>query len=272
MTEKEPDSKTGGRDRRLGDEWLDWNGSKSPQEDEIDEKLSTFLTLAAGAVLIFIACLRFGWYLTKPRIDQLSPLLSRLIERSAFVLAVIILLLVALETTLLLKFRKSVFPYIWAEKLLLAVLSKSMWLGQKLGISKDRVGNSFIKAHNLIVKSHVRRLNLDTLLILLPRCLEKEAKRQVVERANGRAVQIVTAAGGEEARSAIREHRPSLILAVACERDLISGIRDVAEKIPVLAIPNKRPEGPCKNTRVHLDALDDALTFITGMPVKTVNP
>ena len=272
MTEKEPDSKAGRKDRKLGDEWLDWKGSKSPQEDEIDEKPGTFLTLAAGAVLIFIACLRLGWYLTKPRIDQLSPLASRLIEWSAFVLAVIIFILIALETTLLLKFRKSVFPYIWAEKLLLSLLSKSTWLGEKLGISRDRVSNSFIKAHNLIVKSHVRRLNVDRLLILLPRCLEKEAKRQVVERANGKAVQVVTAAGGEEARQAIREHKPSLILAVACERDLISGIRDVAERIPVLAIPNKRPEGPCKNTHLHLDALDDALKFITCMAGKTACP
>ncbi len=94
----------------------------------------------------------------------------------------------------------------------------------------------------------------------------------MVERANGRAVQIVTAAGGEEARKAIREYKPSLILAIACERDLISGIRDVAEKIPVLAIPNKRPEGPCKNTHLHLDALDDALKFITGRTGKTANP
>src|SRR5208283_6158671 len=135
-----------------------------------------------------------------------------------------------------------------------------------------RVGNSFIKVHNFLLKSHADELKWDVLLILLPRCLEKEAKRQVIERVNGRAVQIVTAAGGEEARKAIREHKPSLILAVACERDLISGIRDVAEKIPVLAIPNKRPEGPCKNTRVHLDALDDALKFVTGTPGKTVNP
>lgn len=272
MTEKEPDSKAGRKDRKLGDEWLDWKGSASPQEDDIDEKLSTFLTLAAGSVLILIACLWFGWYLAKPRIDQLSPVLSSLIGWAAVALAVILLLLVALETTLLLKFKKSVFPYIWAEKLLLSLLSKSMWLGEKLGISKDRVGNSFIKAHNLIVKSHARRLNVGALLILLPRCLEKEAKRQVVERTNGRAVQIVTAAGGEEARKAIREHKPSLILAIACERDLISGIRDVAEKIPVLAVPNKRPEGPCKNTHLHLDALDDALKFITCMTGKTANP
>jgi hypothetical protein len=264
VTEKEPDPNGAAKDRRLGDEWLGWKGFSSPEEGEIDEKLSTFLMLAAGSVLILIACLIFGWYLAKPRIDQLSLFLTTFIEWSACVLAVILLILVGLETTLLLKFRKSVVPHIWAEKLLLSLFAKSVWLGGKFGINKDRVGNSFIKAHNLVVKSHARRLSVDTLLILLPRCLEKETRRQVVERANGRAVQIVTASGGEEARKAIGQYKPSLILAVACERDLVSGIRDVAEKIPVLAVPNKRPEGPCKNTRVRLDAFDDALSFVSG--------
>ncbi|MGD0232774.1 MAG: DUF116 domain-containing protein [Syntrophorhabdales bacterium] len=269
MTEKEVETKPNARDRRLGDEWLDWNGSTNPREVEIDEKVSTFLTLAAGAVLIFLACLQLGWYLTKPRIEQLSPLLSSLIGWAAFVLATIVIILIALETTLLLKFRRSLLPYVLAEKLLLSLLSKTIWLGQKLGISRDRVGNSFIKAHNLMVKSHARELNTETLLILLPRCLDKEMRRQAVERANGRAVQVVTAGGGEEARKAIRQYKPSLILAIACERDLISGIRDVAERIPVLAIPNKRPEGPCKNTHVQLDALDDALKFITAKTGKS---
>ncbi len=88
----------------------------------------------------------------------------------------------------------------------------------------------------------------------------------------GKDVQIVTAAGGEEARNAIRQYRPSLILAVACERDLISGIRDVAEKVHILAIPNMRPEGPCKNTHLSLDAFDDALHFITEKEIKAAKP
>ncbi len=268
MTEKEPNSNAAGKDRRLGDEWLDWTGSAGSAEGDIDEKLSTFLMLAAGAVLIFIACLQLGWYLVKPRIDQFSPVVSTFVEWSAFVLAVLIVILAAVETTLLFKFKRSVFPYIWAEKLLLSLLSKSVWLGARFGINRDRVGNSFIKAHNLMVKGHARQLSVDTLLILLPRCLEKETKRQVIERANGRAVQIVTATGGEEARKAVMQYKPSLILAVACERDLVSGIRDVAEKIPVLAVPNKRPEGPCKNTRVRFDAFDDALSFISGKAEK----
>jgi hypothetical protein len=263
MTEGEQNSETKPRDRKLGDEWLDWKGTANPTELETDERLRTFLTLAAAAILIIVASIQLGWYLTKPRFEQISPSLSTLIEWSAFVLAIVLLAVIAVETVLLLKFRRSIFPYVLAERLLLFLLSKSMWLGEKFGISKDRVGNSFIKAHNLVVKSHASAVRADTLLVLLPRCLEKEARRQVIERANGRAVQVVTAGGGEEARKAIKNSRPSLIIAIACERDLISGIRDVAEKIPVLAIPNKRPEGPCKNTHFQLDDLDDALQFIT---------
>lgn len=255
------DSKTTRKDRRLGDEWHDWNGTTSPTELDIDERLRTFLVLAAVSVLMLVALLELGWYLVKPRIEQLSLALSHVVEWSAFVGFIVFLALVCVEITLLVRFKKSLFPYIWAEKFLLALLSKSMWLGEKLGISKDRVGNSFIKVHNLMLKSHRRVLKGDMLLILLPRCLEKETRRQIVERVSGRAVQVVTAAGGEEARKAIKQHNPSLILAVACERDLISGIKDVAEKIPVLAIPNKRPEGPCKNTHLHLTDLDEALKF-----------
>jgi uncharacterized protein len=262
MTETEPDSKPKEHDRRLGDEWLDWNGSSDPAELEIDERLRTFLILAAGAVLLIIVAAQLAWYLAKPRIEQFSLPLSHIIDWSAFILVTVVIFLVGLETMLLLRFRKSLMPYLWAEKLLLWLLSKTMWLGGRFGISRDRVSNSFIKVHNLMLKSHAAELKADTLLILLPRCLEKEARRQVIERANGKAVQVVTAAGGEEARKAIRQYRPSLIVAVACERDLISGIKDVAERIPVFAIPNKRPEGPCKNTQVYLKDLDEALSFI----------
>jgi len=262
MTEIEPDLKEKRRDRRLGDEWADWNGTSDPSELDIDEKLRTFLALAGGALLIILAALELGWYLAKPRIEQLSPFLSHLIGWSALVVAVFLLLLVSFETTLVIVFKRSLFPYPLAGRLLLSLLSKSMWLGQKFGISRDRVGNSFIKAHNLMLKTHAGALRGDVLLVLLPRCLEKETKRQVIKRVNGRAVQIVTAGGGEEARRAIRQYNPSLILAVACERDLISGIKDLAERIPVLAIPNKRPEGPCKNTHLQLDELDDVLNFI----------
>ncbi len=262
MTGTEPDSKGRASDRRLGDEWLDWNGTSDPAESEVDEKLRTFFALAGGAVLLMIAGLELGWYLAKPRIEQFSLPVSHLIGWTALVLLVVFVIVIGLEMMLLLKFRRSLVPYIWAEKALLSLLSKTMWLGGKFGISRDRVSNSFIKAHNLMLRSHASRLRADTFLILLPRCLDKDTRRQVIERANGKKIEVVTAAGGEEARKAILQHKPSLILAIACERDLISGIKDVAQKIPVLAIPNKRPEGPCKNTHVCLEDLDEALSFV----------
>ena len=117
---------------------------RRPGEDEIDEKLSTFLMLAAGAVLIFIACLLLGWYLTKPRIDQISPVLSSLIGWSAIVLAADRRYPSRLETTLLLKFRKSLFPYIWRRSSC-CLFSRKACGSEEAGISKDRVGNSFIR-------------------------------------------------------------------------------------------------------------------------------
>jgi uncharacterized protein len=269
MVETEPDSKAKEKDRRLGDAWSDWNGSSEPIELEIDEKLRTFLILAAGATLSMIAVVLLGWYLAKPRFEQLSPTLSQFIEWAVFILPTVFVFLIGVEVVLLLKFGKSLVPYLWAERLLLSLLSKTVWLGARFGVGRDRVGNSFIKVHNLMLRNHALELKEDTLLILLPRCLERDARRQIIERANKRAAQVVTAAGGEEARKAIKQYRPSLILAIACERDLISGIKDVAERIPVLAIPNKRPEGPCKNTRIHLEDLDEALSFIAGKTGKT---
>ncbi len=85
-----------------------------------------------------------------------------------------------------------------------------------------------------------------------------------MNRLKGRDYKVFTAAGGEEARVAIRQYRPTTILAIACERDLMGGIKDVADKIPVIAVPNKRPEGPCKNTDFALNELDEALETLAA--------
>ncbi len=250
------------KDRRLGDEWSDWSGDPRSGESEIDEKQSTFFLLALGIMGIFVLVLAAGWYLVKPRVEQMDPLVLTVIGWSTIGAAALLLILTLVETVFLLKFGRSFLPYGWTEKLLLFLLPKTVWLGAKLGISRDRVGNSFIKVNNFITKRHAAVLDAEDLLILLPRCLKKEARSEIINKMNGHAFRILTAGGGEEARQAIQKHRPTFILALACERDLMSGIKDVAEKIPVLAIPNKRPEGPCKNTHVSLGELDEALKFI----------
>lgn len=263
MFESNADRTPKHKDRKLGDEWADWKGDTSSGNSEINEPLITFSVLAAVVILVSVGLIALGWYLIKPRIMQLSPSLSFFLEKSVIVIIALALLLTLLEGISVIKFRKSLFPYRLIEKFLLSILPKAVWLGAKFGISRDKVGNSFIKVHNFITKSHADKLNPDRLLILLPRCLKKEAKSRLMEKANGDAVKVLTVAGGEEAREAIKEYRPTLILALACERDLMSGIKDVAERVPVLAIPNKRPEGPCKNTDFSTAELEEALRFVT---------
>ena len=75
------------------------------------------------------------------------------------------------------------------------------------------------------------------------------------------------ATGGTLARRVIVETRPTSILAVACERDLVSGIHD-AYPIPVYGILNQRPHGPCRNTLVDMDQVARGLSVLLGREVK----
>jgi hypothetical protein len=56
-------------------------------------------------------------------------------------------------------------------------------------------------------------------------------------------------------------------VAVACERDLVSGIRD-AWPLPVIGLINERPEGPCVNTRVDVAGVARILEeqILSGIP------
>jgi hypothetical protein len=69
---------------------------------------------------------------------------------------------------------------------------------------------------------------------------------------------IAIATGGTLARRIVLKFRPKLIIAVACQRDLVDGLREVFP-IPVYGVLNQRPEGPCINTRVAVEEIDYAL-------------
>lgn len=249
------------RDRKLGDEWADWDGHTTSHDEEIEERPSTFMALAAIAACMLVGLLAIGWYMVRPRVAQFYDILPVVIEWLMMGCVVFALALGVIDVIVFRRDGKSLFPYKWIERLFLFLLPKALWVGGRLGISRDRVGNSFIKVHN-VVTTHADRVNPERLLMLLPRCLGKEARAEIMRKAGAYEMDIVTAGGGEEARKAIGRNRPTLILAVACERDLLSGIKDVARKVPVLAIPNKRPEGPCKNTCLQIEKLEEILKSV----------
>jgi hypothetical protein len=137
-----------------------------------------------------------------------------------------------------------------------------MRLAGHLGISRDRIGHSFIRVSNLLVNHPAGD---GQVLALLPRCLTRELKERTKEICDAYPdVVAYTAPGGSVARKIIRETKPRAIVAVACERDLISGIQDIAPKIPVIGIPNSRPNGPCRDTRIDLVEFESALDFFSN--------
>ncbi len=150
-------------------------------------------------------------------------------------------------------------------------------LGRLLGIDRDTLQQSFIALNNQLVRARKLVVPPERALILLPHCIQLfdcaikitgDVDKCVrcgrcdisglAELARSRGIGIAVATGGTLARKIVVERRPKFILAVACERDLTSGIRD-AYPLPVLGILNSRPHGPCFNTHILLPEVEKAL-------------
>ena len=76
-----------------------------------------------------------------------------------------------------------------------------------------------------------------------------DAKWKFIANAKEYGCQFIVVTGGTLARMKVKEARPKAIVAIACERDLASGMADVFP-IPVIGVLNERPNGPCCNTTV----------------------
>ena len=66
------------------------------------------------------------------------------------------------------------------------------------------------------------------------------------------------AGGGQQAVDYVKQRDVRAVVAVACERELTAGIL-ASFPLPVLALPNKRPRGACKDTAVDLDEVERAV-------------
>jgi len=74
---------------------------------------------------------------------------------------------------------------------------------------------------------------------------------------------LFVATGGTLARRIVADTKPDAIVAVACERDLSSGLVDTYP-LPIIGIVNERPFGPCFNTRADINKVKDALAFFAN--------
>jgi hypothetical protein len=122
---------------------------------------------------------------------------------------------------------------------------------------RDWVENAAVKVYNALATMRGRKVGQGELLVLIPRCLSKETLDGVLGVAGQYGVPVFVATRGQLARRVIRERQPRAVVAVACERDMVSGLHDVAGKIPVLGLTMTLPSGPCKDASVNLEQLEE---------------
>jgi hypothetical protein len=158
-------------------------------------------------------------------------------------------------------------------------------IGKFVGIGKDEIRKSFVAINNQLVLAEARRVRPEKLLILLPHCLQnhecpvritgnvenckacgKCKIRDLVVLSHKYHVPISVATGGTLARRIVVEKKPEVIIGVACERDLTSGIQD-SYPIPVFGILNHRPFGPCYDTDVDLGLVERGIITFLGREV-----
>ncbi|MHB8156754.1 MAG: DUF116 domain-containing protein [Desulfocucumaceae bacterium] len=152
-------------------------------------------------------------------------------------------------------------------------------MGKLFKIDVDHIKSSFIEVNNQMVRAVSFRLQPEQILVLVPHCLQSTRcpHKITVEIDNCRrcgdccmgdllnlrdryGVKMGVATGGTLARKYIKDYRPRAVVAVACERDLTSGIQD-SSPLPVLGVTNERPNGPCHNTYIETDKVAQALEF-----------
>ncbi len=153
-------------------------------------------------------------------------------------------------------------------------------IGKVLAIPPEKIRSSYIAVNNYLVKSKHIILKGENVLILLPHCLQNDecphkitmdinnckqcgkcCISDLIKLSHKYSAIIKVATGGTLARKMIKECRPSGVIAVACERDLSSGIQD-SGSLPVYGVLNRRPNGPCHNTSVDVAKVEQALIMI----------
>ncbi|MPL60508.1 hypothetical protein SDC9_06069 [bioreactor metagenome] len=150
-------------------------------------------------------------------------------------------------------------------------------IGKLLDVEKERVERSFIEVSNHLIRQKHIRVSPDKLLILSPHCIQQESCPHKITRdinncrccgacqvgdllklSQKLGVTVTVVTGGTLARKILKTLRPRVVLAIACERDLTSGIQD-AFPLPVIGVLNERPFGPCCNTRIDMAKVEQTV-------------
>jgi len=249
-------------------------------------KKRLFVGLLAFSLAVIVVLGTLGWFLTLNR-DQIWNKVALSILGGA-VLIILAVISIGVMGLILTVWRAKAYPNLQNIMLMATNLlfPLALGLGQVFGVDKDRVRHSFVEVNNYLVKVRNILAKPDQVLILVPHCLQHaDCQRKItvdvknctrcgmcpindllaIAEAYGVCMVVVT--GGTLARKFVSQLKPKALVAIACERDLTSGIQDTSP-IPVLGVLNNRPEGPCFNTVVNLDKVEDALCLFLQSDIR----
>jgi uncharacterized protein len=242
-------------DRRLGHEWDEWDGKPLPNRGDYDSPPALFFRWSALTLAGLLGLTALAIFLLAPRLALIHPLLGTglwLALAAASVLAWI------WWGLLLLSYAggRPVLPERLAERgPFLRLMRLTSLLAGRFG-RRDWVENAAVKVYDRLALERRRKVGKGELLLLIPRCLSRAALDGVLGIAGKYDVPVFVATRGQLARRVIRERRPRAVVAVACERDMVTGLHDVAGKVPVLGLTMTLPAGPCKDAGLDLDRLE----------------
>jgi hypothetical protein len=242
-------------DRRLGHEWDEWDGRPLPQSGDFSAPPSLFFWFAGLTIAVTFGVLAAALYLLAPRLGQVQPVVPTALwiglavaAGAAWVWFALAVVSHYLKVNLLPERLLERGPF-------LRLMNLTSYVARPFG-QRDRVEHAGIDAYNAYALRRGRRFGRGELLVLIPRCLSKETLDGVLGIAGRYDVPVFVATRGQLARRVIRERRPRAVVAVACERDMTTGLRDVAGKLPVLGLTMRLPNGPCRDATVDLNVME----------------
>ncbi len=223
-----------------------------------------------------VIALSLAYIIGKGRVEFYRYLLLVLVFGALFLMALIV---IAVGATIYIVFsnKPSKFLNSLIANLLDIFYPVVILIARIFNLKIERVEQSYIEIKNFLFNKSIKKYNPQDVLILAPHCIQYSGckfkvtynidnckrcgKCQINDLVNFKekyGVNVAVATGGTLARKVIKDIKPKVIIAIACERDLTSGMQEV-KKIPVYGIINERPNGPCFNTRVDVSKIEETI-------------
>ncbi len=243
-------------DRRLGHEWDEWNGKPLPSGGDFSAPPGLFFRYAALTLAALAGALALLLYIVAPRLAALAPTLPTALWLAVAAVTGLAWLWFGLAVLSFYSGTNLLPERLLERGLYLRLMNYTSALSRVFG-KRDWVEHAAIDIYNTLAVRRGRKVGKGELLVLIPRCLSKQALDGVLEIAGRYEVPVFVATRGQLARRVIRERRPRAVVAVACERDMMTGLRDVAGKLPVLGLTMQLPNGPCRDAVLDLPQMEE---------------